>query len=226
VSLDLRGHGESEWAPDGDYEAGTFAADLAAVASGFRHRPSLVGASLGGLCALLALGENPQLARALILVDVVPRMEPAGVDRIVSFMQARPDGFASLEEAGEAIAHYLPQRPRPVDREGLAKNLRLGVDGRWRWHWDPLFVTGRRVRISDMPERLREAARRLRLPTLLVRGRMSDLVSPEGVRDFLELAPHSQLVDVSGAGHMVAGDRNDLFTEAVIRFLGDAPSGP
>ena len=68
---------------------------------------------------------------------------------------------------------------------------------------------------------LTTAARNLRVPTLLVRGRMSELVSEASVREFLELAPHAQFVDVTGAGHMVAGDRNDVFSAAVIGFLAE-----
>ena len=67
--------------------------------------------------------------------------------------------------------------------------------------------------------RLARAARRITIPTLLVRGRMSDLLSEEGAQELLELVPHAQLADVAGAGHMVAGDRNDAFNDAVVTFL-------
>src|SRR5690606_10858671 len=99
-------------------------------------RPVLVGASLGGLTALLLEGEiAPGTARGLVLVDVAPRVEPEGVLRIHAFMTAHPDGFADLEEAAAAISDYLPHRPRRGVPPGLAKNLRRGADGRWRWHW-------------------------------------------------------------------------------------------
>src|SRR5262249_19106500 len=105
------------------------------------------------------------------------------------------------------------------------KNLRRRDDGRWYWHWDPAFIGGRlggsdetRTSLTE-PNRLQAAARGLTLPTLLVRGRVSDLLSEEGAQDLLRLVPHAQLVDVAGAGHMVAGDRNDLFNDAVVSFL-------
>jgi non-heme chloroperoxidase len=221
LNMDLRGHGDSGWAPDGDYSLEAFVRDLVLVARELPHPPAVVGASLGGLTALLAAGElAPELVFALVLVDIAPRMDPVGVDRIIGFMTGNPDGFATLEEAADAVARYLPHRPRPKDLRGLQKNLRFGQDGRWRWHWDPAFVTGKqRPGASRDPERLERAAARLRIPVLLVRGRMSDIVSEAGAQAFLDLVPHARFVDVSDAGHMVAGDQNDAFTDAVVGFL-------
>ena len=225
VSLDLRGHGESEWCPNGNYDHMDFAADTSCVAQSFSHKPILVGASLGGLSSLLALGtahedgsEPP--AEGLVLVDIAPRMELAGAQRVLNFMRSAPNGFASLEDAAEAIAQYNPHRPRPKDLEGLRKNLREREDGRYHWHWDPAFIHGRLESGSlSHWDRLERAAQSLSLPTLLVRGRMSDLITEEGAREFLDQVPHAHYVDVSGAGHMVAGDRNDKFTHAVTDFL-------
>ena len=220
LTLDLRGHGESSWASDGDYRLDAFVRDLREVLATLGRPAAVVGASLGGMTALLAAGEAPQSrVSALVLVDIAARIERQGADRIVSFMLSRPEGFASLDEAADAIAAYQPQRRRPRDPSGLAKNLRLGPDGRWRWHWDPRFLTGVGSPGSgDTPTRLDDAARNLTVPTLLVRGRLSDLLSEEGARHFLDLVPHASFTDVAGAGHMVAGDRNDLFTQAVIDF--------
>lgn len=226
VSMDLRGHGDSEWSPDRDYRHRSFAADTALVARQLPQPPVLVGASLGGLSALFALGEAARrndsrpLARALVLVDIATRMERDGARRIMEFMGSGADGFASLEEAADAIARYNPHRPRPRDPSGLRKNLRRHADGRYRWHWDPAFIEGRQgAHTLEDRALLDAAAHGLRLPTLLVRGRMSDLLSEEGAREFLCQVPHARFVDVSGAGHMVAGDRNDAFTQAVLDFL-------
>ncbi len=225
-TLDLRGHGESAWATDGDYTIDAFAGDVRAVAASFDQRPALVGASLGGMSSLVAIGESTtKVATALVLVDVAPRIEETGRNRIGDFMSEHMiDGFASLDEVADAIARYNPHRPRPTDLSGLSKNLRER-DGRWYWHWDPEFILGRmgandETRASVVnPDRMESAARALTLPTLLVRGRQSDLLSEEGARSFLALAPHAEMVDVAGAGHMVAGDRNDLFNDAVVGFL-------
>ncbi|WAH55396.1 alpha/beta hydrolase [Pseudomonas silvicola] len=221
MSLDLRGHGDSDWAANGDYSTDAFVKDLLAVIATLPAPPVLVGASLGGATSLLAVGESavPQ-ARALVLVDVVPRMAPEGVRHIRDFMSARPQGFASLEEAAQAVADYLPGRPRPRSSQGLSKNLRLKEDGRYYWHWDPQFQNdGAHTRLNDLFNRMEEAATRINIPTLLVRGKQSEVVSQAGAQHLLELIPHARYVDVEGAGHMVAGDRNDVFSQAVDDFL-------
>ncbi|MEO1061040.1 MAG: alpha/beta hydrolase [Actinomycetota bacterium] len=226
VSLDQRGHGDSDWAPDADYSHDPMIEDvrsvcdeLAAEAGG--TPPALVGASMGGIISLLAIGERHLDARALVLVDIATRMEDEGVGKILSFMRSGADGFASLDEAADAVAAYQPHRPRPKSTDGLRKNLRQREDGRWYWHWDPAFIDpeGKTPRRSRDPQRLDDAARELTIPTLLVRGRMSDVVSEEGARVFLGLVPHAEYVDVADAHHMVAGDRNDAFGSAVVDFL-------
>jgi pimeloyl-ACP methyl ester carboxylesterase len=220
ISIDLRGHGDSDWAEDGDYRHEAFVADLLQVLREIEQPPVLVGASLGGIVSLLALAEGgSSLARVLVLVDIVPRIDPQGARRIGDFMGANPDGFASLDEAAAAVASYLPDRPRPQDPSGLRKNLRLGDDGRWRWHWDPAFISNRRFDPIEHQDALVRAARSLELPTLVVRGGLSDIVSEAGVREFLELVPQAEYVNVADAAHMVAGDRNDAFTGAVLEFL-------
>lgn len=227
VAYDMRGHGESGRSPSGHYEPGRFAEDLVEIASTFEQTPVIVGASLGGLSGMLAEGVlAPGLFAALVLVDITPRQEMEGVARIVGFMlEHATDGFANLDDAADAVADYQPHRPRPRDHAGLQKNLRLDPDGRWRWHWDPnLFNEDRGLSAARQPGRFIDAAAKLTLPTLLVRGKLSDLVSPETAQEFLDLVPHAQFVDVSDAGHMVAGDRNDRFTDAVVEFLGSLPT--
>jgi pimeloyl-ACP methyl ester carboxylesterase len=220
ISLDLRGHGESGWSPDGDYRLDRFVDDLQAVLAVLGRPAILVGASLGGLTSLLAVGDRGLPAAGLVLVDVTPHIEPAGASKIGGFMTAHPDGFASLEEAADAVADYLPHRPRPKDTSGLMKNLRLHDDGRLYWHWDPRMMSGAtNVNPARDRDRLDAAARALTIPTLLIRGGLSDVVSPEGARAFLALAPQAEFIDVSGAHHMVAGDANDSFNAAVVDFV-------
>jgi pimeloyl-ACP methyl ester carboxylesterase len=225
VALDLRGHGESEWAPDGDYQMTEFAADLVAVAATLPVKPHLIGASLGGMAGLMVeTVVAPGTFETLTLVDIIPESDPAGVDKIMGFMGANLEhGFASLEEAADSIAAYLPHRTRPKDLSGLSKNLRLGPDGRYRWHWDPKFVTNmRRGEPGEHQaafETLRARCREIEIPVHLIRGRMSELVSAEAAQAFVATLKNGTFTDVADAGHMVAGDRNDVFIEAVLGFL-------
>jgi pimeloyl-ACP methyl ester carboxylesterase len=222
VSLDQRGHGDSEWAANKDYSLAAMENDLYAVIEQIGGPPPvLVGASMGGVVSLLATADRPGIASALVLVDITPRMEPAGVARITGFMRARPDGFASLEEVAEAVHAYNLHRSRPPRPEGLRKNVRLR-DGRWFWHWDPAFMSGGPEPSRDVAfNRTSNAARAITVPTLLIRGKQSDIVSAEGAQELLDLIPGSRYVDIAGAGHMVAGDDNDVFADAVLAFLAE-----
>jgi pimeloyl-ACP methyl ester carboxylesterase len=227
VSLDLRGHGDSDWDPAGDYHIDRYAEDLIDVAATLPQRPALIGASLGGIAGMMVEAIlAPETFETLTLVDIIPRTDPSGVEKIMGFMGAHLErGFHSLEAAAETIAAYLPHRPRPKDLSGLSKNLRQGSDGRYRWHWDPKFVTGvRRERSPTHGEDLEARCREIDIPVHLIRGRMSELVSLEGAKAFVATLKHGSLTDVADAGHMVAGDRNDIFLEAVVDFLeGHAP---
>ncbi|MEZ5994167.1 MAG: alpha/beta fold hydrolase [Hyphomonadaceae bacterium] len=231
ISLDLRGHGESGWPESGNYRLGAFADDLAKVGEAITandRRPHLVGASLGGLAGLMVETHvAPGVFASLTLVDIVPQMNPVGVERIMAFMGAHADeGFSSVEQASALISAYLPHRPKPRDLSGLSKNLRLGEDGRYRWHWDPRFVAS--VRETRQEHNLEDFEKRLTgltLPLHLVRGRMSELVPEDAVRSFLAAAPTAHYSDIADAGHMVAGDRNDAFCEAVENFLAKLDAG-
>jgi pimeloyl-ACP methyl ester carboxylesterase len=221
INLDARGHGDSDWAPDGNYSLDALASDLHAVIATLEAPPALVGASMGGATSLVTVGNSPtRIAAAMVLVDVIPRLNREGAAKIVAFMNANPDGFADIEAAADAVAAYNPHRPRPKDVSGLMKNLRLREDGRLHWHWDPKFVRRpTKVEPPMLAAQLLEAASRVRVPTLLVRGMQSDIVTEEGVEEFRRLLPTLEVYDVMGAGHMVAGDKNDVFNQGVVSFL-------
>jgi pimeloyl-ACP methyl ester carboxylesterase len=218
VAYDHRGHGESDWSADSLYDIVHFALDMACLARRFSQPPVVVGASLGGMSAMLGAGEiEAGMFRAIVLVDVTPSLNQAGVAKIFEFMHQHIEtGFASLEEAADAVAKYTG-RPRRDDLSGLGKNLRER-DGRYYWHWDPNFFAPRKDGPSA-PDELMAAASKIQLPVLLIRGRASDVVTEAEVEAFLQLIPHAEYVDVDKARHMVAGDRNDIFTGAVTDFL-------
>ena len=222
VSLDLRGHGDSEWALNGDYSFTAFAADAIAVADALGRPPVFVGASLGGVSAIIAEGgSDREVSSGLVIVDITHRSNPEGIQRIHDFMQSGLDGFATLDDAAEAIAAYTPNRPKRVNPAGLMKVLRQRRDGRWYWHWDPKFIERGRREVPGLNfQSLFEAALyNIHVPTLLVRGLLSDVVTEEGVQAFLDAIPGAKLVDVGDAAHMVAGDQNDVFSNAVVDFL-------
>ncbi len=221
IAYDHRGHGESDWSASAEYDLPSFGEDLLFIAQSLPERPIVVGASLGGFAAMLAYDiADSAPFRAVVLVDITPRMNTEGAKNIIGFMAERmDDGFESLEEAAQIIADYT-KRPLRKNTDGLKKNLRLDDDGRYRWHWDPNFA---RQRVNGqnlgLPDRMEQAAKLIREPILLVRGAKSDLVTEEIAQEFLQTVPHAEYVDVANAQHMVAGDRNDIFSAAVIDFI-------
>ena len=225
ISLDLRGHGDSAWAADEDYSIGAFVDDLLAVLATQRDPQILIGASIGGIASLLAVQSQALPAvRGLVLVDVVPTMQREGLDRIRGFMTAGATGFATVDEVADAVALYLPHRPRPKSSASLAKNLRRGPDGRWYWHWDPAFHAGSQQRAEEgMFAQMERAAASISVPTLLISGSLSEVVDTEGATRLLNLIPHCRWVNVQDAAHMVAGDQNDVFNSAIADFVTQVP---
>jgi pimeloyl-ACP methyl ester carboxylesterase len=218
LTADARGHGNSGWCDDGLYDFAQFVDDLVLLARRSNQIPILIGASMGGLLGLIAQATH-EVFRALVLVDITPRWESAGVERIIAFMRAHPDGFASVDDAADAIARYLPHRRERKSPERLRQLLVPLDNGRLRWHWDPRLLN----RIANDSERhqqgLLEAARRIRVPTLLISGARSDVVSESTIAEFLACVPHARHVRVARATHMVVGDCNETFAAAVRDFI-------
>jgi pimeloyl-ACP methyl ester carboxylesterase len=221
LTLDARGHGESGWSPKGDYTLTRLAEDLSDVVSGLDGPIHLIGASMGGWTAFQAAGTTlAHRVASLVLVDITLNPSASGSARVLDFMAANPEGFASVEEAAQAVARYNPARPRSASAEGLRRNLRIDGAGRYRWHWDPVVLdTGPQFGRDGFSETLDAASRGVKAPTLLVHGSQSDVVDQSGIEALRGLIPHLEVREVANASHMVAGDRNDQFLADVLPFL-------
>lgn len=221
ITVDLRGHGESDWSPTGDYSLVANSADCLAIVRQFNQLPVLIGASLGGMAAMLAVGSTQQeIASGLVLVDIAPKANIEGLDRIKAFMATGVVGFDSLEDAASTIAAYTPQRDKTPSIEGLKRVLRER-DGRWFWHWDPRILhEGHTEAVARQFETLLDAAIvNISIPTTLVRGQLSDVVTREEIEHLLNKMPGVEVVEVEGAAHMIAGDQNNAFSSVVVSFL-------
>lgn len=227
LSYDARGHGESARNPAGQpYTGDQFADDLIIIAGEQTEPPVLVGASMGGLFGLIAEARWPGLFGAMVLVDITPRWEEAGLQRILGFITAFPQGFDSLEHAADVVAAYLPHRRSRKTPEELRELLHEGADGRWRWHWDARLVDDLVRDCAQHQDAIAEAARAIRCPVLLISGGRSDLVSARTIEEFQALVPHARHAHLAQATHMLAGDDNDGFTGVVREYLAELSAAP
>lgn len=229
ITLDARGHGDSDWAPDGDYDIFALADDLVSAVGQLYDStlPVLVGASLGGITSLIALGRGDDVGQALVLVDVAPKLEREGVERVGEFMRSGIEGFDSLEQVADMVAAYQPHRPRPKNVDGLRKNLRQKEDGRWYWHWDPRFAANANGDNAALgAEVLEQHARDVQVPTMLLRGSRSDVIAEDAGDSLREQIPHVYTQQVAEAGHMLVGDDNAVFLGNLSWFLDQVAAAP
>ena len=225
ITFDLRGHGESEWASDGDYHVEAFARDVEALLTQFSRRVTLVGASRGGQAALIGGSRHPAKIRLIMLADVAPDMPDDGIDGIRQFFAEGARGYESLEAAAGALSHHLDQ-PRMADPARLARSMRQDDKGRWHWHWDP--ATGKEdfLHPPSENEAVLAAAARATSPMVMVRAELSHLVNDTNTARFKALAPHLDVLTAPGAGHMFTADRNDAFAAELLAQLARYPEAP
>ena len=222
VTFDLRGHGDSAWAADGDYLLEAFGRDVEALLGQFSRPVTLVGASRGGQASLVGGSRHPSHVRLVVLADVAPLMRDQGVDGIRAFFSEGEAGFATLDQAADSLARHLDQ-PRLSDSIRLARAMRQDAAGRWHWRWDP--ATGRAEFLHPPSEgdAILAAAARMASPIVLVRAELSHLLTDQGVDRFRELTPQLQVVVAKGVGHMFTADRNDGFAVDLLDWLEQTP---
>jgi pimeloyl-ACP methyl ester carboxylesterase len=222
ISFDLRGHGESDWAADGDYLLDAFGRDVEQLLHQFDRPATLVGASRGGQAALVGGARHSNRVRLIMLADVAPDMRDDGVDGIRAFFAKGAAGFATLDSAADSLARHLDQ-PRMADANKLARSMRKDETGRWHWHWDPETGRGEFLHPPSENASLLAAAAQVTCPLVLVRAELSHLLTDSGVEKFKKLAPQLEVVTAPGVGHMFTADRNDGFAAQLIDRLARTP---
>lgn len=222
IAFDLRGHGTSEWARDGDYLLDAYVRDVEALLGQFERPVTLVGASRGGQASLVAGSRQPERVRLIMLADVAPLMRDDGIESIRAFYAEGEAGFASFEDAAESLARHLGQ-PRMADPSRLARAMRSDAAGRWHWHWDPATGSPEFLHPTSEGEALLEAAARVQTPVVLVRAEYSEVLTDEGVDRFRQLTPQLDVRIARGVGHMFTADRNEAFAADLLDCLERTP---
>lgn len=224
VAFDLRGHGDSGWAADGDYLLDAYARDVEALLAQFDRPVTLVGASRGGQAVLVGGSRHHQRVRLIMLADVAPLMRDDGVVGIRQFFAESANGFATLDHAADTLARNLGQ-PRLGEPARLSRSMRQDEAGRWHWRWDPATGRAQFLHPPSEGQAVLAAAARVTCPVVLVRAELSHLLTDAGVAAFRRLAPQLQVVTAMGVGHMFTADRNDAFAAELLGWLAQIPEG-
>ncbi|MBI4202505.1 MAG: alpha/beta hydrolase [Chloroflexi bacterium] len=221
IALDQRGHGESDWSPNGDYSLNAHVPDIHAFVQALGLRSiHLVGHSMGGRNSLVYASQHPERVKALVLVDVGPQTERSEAGNFRGWRHL-PEETESFEEFVRTAHELNPRRTLEQLRGSLAHQLRRFPNGKWSWKWDPALREADTSGWSN--ERLWECVSRLRCPTMMVRGGESGLISDATVQRMTQMIPGMKAVVVPGAGHQVAGDRPALFHQSLREFFSAIP---
>ena len=221
IVLDQRGHGDSDWAADGDYSPETQQNDISAVVSEIGLEDfTLMGLSMGGRNSFTYAANNPDRVRALVIVDAGPQNMQQGTQNIRNFVQ-QDDELDSVDAFVERVLKYNPRRAPEQIRGSIMHNLKQLPNGKWTWKYDKrLRRPGRRMGSDPETEkRLWGYLEALQCPTLLVRGGASDIIAMDTADKMHAVIPNSQLATIEGAGHLVMGDSPAGFQRAVTEFL-------
>lgn len=219
LALDSRGHGDSDWAPDGDYSADAYRRDLAALIDGLGLAPlPIVGSAIGGRHAYTLAGLSPEYVCALAIIDVGPVTATKGSRRIRRFVSL-PDERDSYEDFVQAIHEYQPHRAIQQIRGTLKYNIRETPEGKWTWKYDRALRDPERRNPEPPEEESFKIFRAIRCPTLLVRGERSDVLTEEMATRMADAIPECEFVEVPRAGHTVPGDNPVGFLRVMTTWL-------
>ena len=217
LALDQRGHGDSDWAADGDYSIEAHQADLDGFIAALGLRDfHLIGHSMGGRNSYVWASRHPATLRSLVIVDTGPVAQSRGRDRIQNFREL-PDELDSFEEFAARVQEYTG-RSREQTLGALQYSIRQRPDGKWSWKYDKLLRTPGRQSPAWSESQLWDAVSKIDCPTLITRGGDSDIFAAETMQRMQQVIPNCAAVTIPAAGHLVAGDNPAAFLAAVQNF--------
>jgi pimeloyl-ACP methyl ester carboxylesterase len=206
ISLDVRGRGDSQWGPAQEYNQANYSSDLAMLIDklGFA-RVTLIGTSMGGAIAMLYAGGYPERIERIVLNDVGPEIDPAGIKRITAYVTTAPAEFRSLAEVAEYYRQNYPameQMPQPELLEFVKWTVKRADNGTFRWKMDPAIRNAPRSGSSARPLDLWVPFARITAPVLVIRGADSDILARTTAERMCAVLPQlTTVVEVLGVGH-------------------------
>ena len=219
LALDQRGHGETEWAPADQYGTMEMVADLDAFVSALRLESFvLLGLSMGGMVAIAYAGTRPAQLERLVIVDIAPEIAAEGI-RNIQHSVARSDVFDTVEEAFRRARVDNPIPPEGHHYDRVRASLMRTDEGKWTYRYDRALRDPGNQRLRLAVEEGWDSVASFNVPTLLIRGEHSPLLSRDVADKFVSIAKNSQLVEVPGSGHPVPLDKPEGFLDAIQTFL-------
>ena len=218
IALDQRGHGDSDWSPNGNYSTDIYVGDIEGFVGAMRlENFHLMGHSMGGRNSLAWASGRPGILKSLTIVDTGPETQRRGQNRIQQFREL-PDELDTLDEFASRVMEYTG-RNREQTMGALKYSIRQRQDGKWTWKYDKAMrVSGFRAP-TWTPEQLWDGWRKIDCPALVVRGARSDIFADETMVRMAEEHPDCTTVTVENAGHLVQGDNPPDFLAAVRGLL-------
>ena len=219
LALDQRGRGDSDWAKDGDYSTSAYVSDLMGFCDALKlEKFTLVGHSMGGRNSMSFAGRHADRLQKLVIVDIGPTVDPAGGQRITQEITSVPEEFDSFED----VVQYMGRQNRFASDAVLRRRLKYATkelpSGKIGWRYDLVSIREQRRR-GATPEDLWPLLPNITCPTLIVRGKQSDLLSAEVAQKMIDTLPSGTLAEVDRAGHMVFEDNPSDFIAAVKGWL-------
>jgi pimeloyl-ACP methyl ester carboxylesterase len=220
LALDQRGHGDTSWAPDGDYAPAASVNDITGFITALRLAPTIViGHSMGGRHAAMVAAEHPEKVRKVVIVDTAAEFPPARRSpQPAPDALPQPETFDTFEEVVQHGIEQYPLTPEAELRHANYHNLYRGADGKWRWRWDMNLLQWRR-RNRNAPGDLYTCLQRIQCPTLLIRGQRSPLLTPEVAQRMIQALPNGRTVTVANAAHTVNADNAPEFNAVTAAFV-------
>jgi esterase len=183
IAPHVRGHGESDWSPEGAYGFLDQMSDVAALVDRLElEQFAVIGTSMGGIIAMAYAAAHPRRLKSLVINDIGP----------------------DVEDRSQRITQTVGARPEDDQRELALGVLREAGDGRWVWKMDPAYIEQRAARGAPVRPDLWPALRALPCPTLVIWGTTSDVLGEQQARQMANTLPHGELVSVAGIGHAPA----------------------
>lgn len=205
MSIDVRGRGDSEWGPPGEYAPPVYVNDLSVMLEALKlDRVTLIGTSMGGIISMIFAGGYPQRVERLVLNDIGPEIDPAGLKRITDYFTDAPNEFNGLADVAayyRANYPFLANAPEPELREFVRWAVKPMGDGRLTWKIDPAVRNIPRTGTAARPMDMWVPYARIAARILVIRGAESDILSRDTAQRMCRVLPGAKLNEIPGVGH-------------------------